>query len=73
MIYFFTGAGVSADSGIPTFRDEGGIWTKHKIEEVCYLPTFLESEDIHNYIPVSEKIPLIILSELISLRHQDLQ
>lgn len=62
MIYFFTGAGVSADSGIPTFRDAGGIWTKHKLEEVCYLPAFLESPenrkkayDFHNQLKMDFK------------------
>jgi NAD-dependent deacetylase len=29
----FTGAGVSAASGIPTFRAESGIWTRYPIEE----------------------------------------
>ncbi|MCD7962634.1 MAG: NAD-dependent deacylase [Rikenellaceae bacterium] len=31
----FTGAGVSADSGIGTFRDEDGLWAKYRIEDVC--------------------------------------
>lgn len=31
----FTGAGVSADSGISTFRDGDGLWAKHRIEDVC--------------------------------------
>ena len=31
----FTGAGVSADSGISTFRDADGLWANHRIEEVC--------------------------------------
>ncbi|MEG1573357.1 MAG: Sir2 family NAD-dependent protein deacetylase, partial [Bacteroidales bacterium] len=30
-----TGAGVSADSGIATFRDSDGLWANYKIEEVC--------------------------------------
>ncbi|MEG1498684.1 MAG: Sir2 family NAD-dependent protein deacetylase [Bacteroidales bacterium] len=34
-IVVFTGAGVSADSGIATFRDSDGLWANHKIEEVC--------------------------------------
>lgn len=31
----FTGAGVSADSGIATFRDDNGLWANYRIEEVC--------------------------------------
>lgn len=31
----FTGAGVSADSGIPTFRDADGLWANFRIEDVC--------------------------------------
>ena len=34
-IVVFTGAGVSADSGISTFRDSDGLWCNHRIEEVC--------------------------------------
>ena len=31
----FKGAGVSADSGIATFRDSDGLWANYRIEEVC--------------------------------------
>lgn len=31
----FTGAGISAESGIKTFRDSGGLWEEHKIEDVA--------------------------------------
>lgn len=34
-IVVFTGAGVSADSGISTFRDSDGLWAKYRIEDVC--------------------------------------
>lgn len=40
-IVVFTGAGVSADSGISTFRDEDGLWSKYRIEDVC-TPEALE-------------------------------
>lgn len=34
-IVVLTGAGVSAESGISTFRDSGGLWDKYRIEEVA--------------------------------------
>lgn len=34
-IVVFSGAGVSADSGIATFRDSDGLWAKYRIEDVC--------------------------------------
>lgn len=34
-IVVFTGAGVSADSGIATFRDADGLWANFRIEDVC--------------------------------------
>jgi NAD-dependent deacetylase len=30
-----TGAGISAESGIATFRDSGGLWEGHKVEDVA--------------------------------------
>lgn len=30
-----SGAGVSADSGVETFRDANGLWAKHRVEDVC--------------------------------------
>jgi len=34
-IVVLTGAGMSAESGISTFRDAGGLWEKHNIEDVA--------------------------------------
>lgn len=34
-IVVFTGAGVSADSGLATFRDVDGLWAEHRVEDVC--------------------------------------
>lgn len=34
-IIVFSGAGISAESGLGTFRDSGGLWEKYNIEEVA--------------------------------------
>ncbi|MBS1636848.1 MAG: NAD-dependent deacylase [Bacteroidetes bacterium] len=34
-IVVFSGAGMSAESGIQTFRDSGGLWEKYRIEDVA--------------------------------------
>lgn len=34
-IVVLTGAGMSAESGISTFRDSGGLWEKYKIDDVA--------------------------------------
>jgi NAD-dependent deacetylase len=34
-VFVLTGAGVSAESGIPTFRGVGGLWRSYRIEEVA--------------------------------------
>lgn len=34
-IVVLTGAGVSAESGLKTFRDSGGLWEEHRIEDVA--------------------------------------
>ena len=34
-VLILSGAGISAESGISTFRDSDGLWEKHRIEDVC--------------------------------------
>lgn len=45
-LLFFTGAGISAESGIPTFRGEEGLWKKFKPEELANFDAFLRNPDI---------------------------
>lgn len=39
-IVFFTGAGLSAESGIPTYRGKGGIWERYDYEEYACQRAF---------------------------------
>ncbi|MER3523934.1 MAG: NAD-dependent protein deacylase [Ignavibacteria bacterium] len=39
----FTGAGISAESGVPTFRGTDGIWSKFKPEELANLDAFMRN------------------------------
>jgi NAD-dependent deacetylase len=39
-IVVLTGAGVSAESGLPTFRGAGGFWEGHRVEEVATPSAF---------------------------------
>lgn len=36
-IFILTGAGISAESGLSTFRDKDGLWERHPIEEVATI------------------------------------
>lgn len=62
-IVFLTGAGISQESGLATFRSEDGLWNNHKIEEVATLKAFEDNpqkvldfynerrEELHHVVP----------------------
>jgi NAD-dependent deacetylase len=39
-IVFFTGAGMSAESGVPTYRGRGGVWSQYRWEEYACQEAF---------------------------------
>ena len=39
-IVILTGAGISAESGVKTFRDDGGLWEGHRVEDVATPEAF---------------------------------
>jgi len=41
-----TGAGISAESGVPTFRGKEGLWGKFKPEELATMDAFVANPDI---------------------------
>lgn len=45
-IVVFSGAGMSAESGIQTFRDSDGLWENHRIEEVATPQAWAKDPDM---------------------------
>lgn len=45
-IVILTGAGISAESGLGTFRDEGGLWAQHRIEDVATPEAFARNPSL---------------------------
>lgn len=49
-IVILTGAGISAESGLGTFRDEDGLWAQHAIEDVATPEGFMrDPELVHRF------------------------
>ena len=42
-LVIFSGAGISAESGLSTFRDNGGLWDQYPIEEVATYDAWLKN------------------------------
>lgn len=47
-LIIFTGAGISAESGLKTFRDAGGLWEQYKIEEVATPAAWEKNKELVN-------------------------
>ncbi len=45
-IVVFTGAGISAESGIRTFRDSGGLWEEHDVKDVATPEAWSRNPDL---------------------------
>jgi len=44
-VVVLTGAGISAESGVPTFRSADGIWSRFKPEELASMDAFMRNPD----------------------------
>ena len=68
-----TGAGISAESGISTFRDSGGLWENHRIEDVATPEAFRKDPELvwefykQRYLQAIEKDPNAGHSSLVEL------
>ena len=55
-IVILSGSGLSAESGIETFRGEGGVWENYRIEDVASPEAFKQSPDkVHSFYNMRRK------------------
>ena len=54
-----TGAGVSAESGVPTFRDADGLWEGHRIEEVATPEAFERQPSVVHRVYAARRVALV--------------
>lgn len=58
-IVVLTGSGISAESGIPTFRDANGLWKNHRIEEVASPRAFANNPAlVHEFYDMRRRLSL---------------
>lgn len=49
-IVLLTGAGISAESGLSTFRSENGLWNNHRVEDVATIEAYFRNPDyVHQF------------------------
>ena len=49
-VVVLTGAGISAESGVPTFRDADGLWEGHRVEDVATPEAYAaEPSTVHRF------------------------
>ncbi len=74
-ITILTGAGISAESGIPVFRSETGLWEQHRVEDVATYEGFERNpklvhdfynkmrSNLHNVVPNAAHLALAKLEK----------
>ena len=45
-IFILTGAGISKESGLDTFRDNDGLWNNHRVEDVATPEAFTRNPSL---------------------------
>lgn len=74
-IVVLTGAGISAESGLKTFRDDDGLWMGYRVEDVATLEAFykdpamvldfynMRRRDVSNALPNAAHLGLALLEK----------
>ncbi|MBP5534857.1 MAG: NAD-dependent deacylase [Alphaproteobacteria bacterium] len=67
-IVILTGSGISAESGLKTFRSEDGLWLNYKVEDVCTVEAFEKNPAfVHSFY---NELRPIMMKALPNMGHQ---
>lgn len=58
-VLVFTGAGISAESGIPTFRGSGGLWKRYDPEKVATAEAFRRDPSVYWRFFMEVRLPVL--------------
>jgi hypothetical protein len=73
-VIVLTGAGISAESGIKTFRDSNGLWENHRVEDVASPEGFIRNPNLvwdfykQRYTQSISVEPMVLIWLLLSWR-----
>ncbi|WP_373035524.1 NAD-dependent deacetylase [Sulfurimonas sp.] len=75
-VLILSGAGISAESGISTFRERDGLWEKHRVEDVCSAGCLDTNEDGTKKFydarraDIKDKVPNYAHKLIVELKHK---
>ena len=73
-IVVLTGSGISAESGIATFRDQNGLWENHRIEDVATPEAWIKnSETVLNFYNLRRQQSLTVKPNYAHLALKELE
>ena len=66
-IVILTGAGVSAESGLRTFRAADGLWEDHRIEDVCTPEAYARDAELvhlngYAHAALPWRVPVVVVA-----------
>ncbi len=78
-VVILSGAGLSAESGISTFRDSGGLWDEYDVSVICQADSLDKNEDLtiefydKRRADLEDKEPNVVHKTIVKLKekHQD--
>ena len=63
----FTGAGISAESGLTTFRGDGGLWEGHRVDDVATPEAWARNPALERLAVPGDAEPRVLISFVVPM------